>query len=831
MGSGTARNRFVHAFRALAPGARVSGQDGEKREEDSLLECLISASPVGIVFLTQEGRLTRVNDVFCSMLGHAREDLERMDWHEILHPEDREILALQMHALLEDGTESFRMDKRCLDRGGNTVWTSIRVNLMKEGESAPWFVCQIEDISARKRAEQAYLDAANRYRTILECTADGFWVVEQETGRLLDVNERYSLMSGYSREALLSMRVSDIEANEDPEGVAAHIAKVLKDGSDLFETRHRTKGGELIDVEVSATSQQGTSLIVCFLRDITARKTSEKQLRLLAMVFENSGEGIIITDAENRIEKVNLSFTRLTGYRFEEVAGRNPRMLSSGLQSREFYQAMWKRLLEEGYWQGEIWDRRKNGETYPKWLSIAVVRNEQGEVVNFIGSFSDIAELKRAEREIEKLAYQDPLTGLPNRFSLLAQFEQAIARARRNHARVALMFIDLDRFKIINDTLGHHIGDKLIVKVGDRLKKTVGEREIVARFGGDEFVVLLQEAETILAVEAIATSIVKDLAQPHFVEGINLFSSPSVGISIFPDDGDNIHTIMKNADTAMYQAKSSGGGRCRLFDAAMTAKSAERLRFENGLRTALENREFELHYQPQIAADGKVKALEALIRWYHPEFGSVSPARFIPIAEETGLILEIGKWVLKTACADLARWVERGMEDLRVAVNVSSLEFLQDGFVGSIGGIIREAGVRTNQVELEITESMAMANPERVIGIMRSLKADSIRLSIDDFGTGYSSLSYLKLFPIDQIKIDRSFIKDMDVDMNDKAITISTIALAQKLGLEVVAEGVESYQQSEVLFAQGCDLIQGYVFSKPMAAADITRLFERMETA
>ncbi len=762
------------------------------------------------------------------MLGHTREDLERMNLREIVHPGDREILALQMQALLEGRAESFRMEMRCLDRGGNTVWTSIRVNRMKEGESAPWFVCQIEDISARKRAEQAYLDAANRYRTILECTVDGFWVVEQETGRLLDVNARYSFMSGYSREALLSMRVSDIEANEQPEEVAAHIAKVLKEGSDLFETRHRTKGGELIDVEVSATCQQGSNLIVCFLRDITARKASEKQLKLLAMVFQNSGEGIIITDAENRIEKVNLSFTRLTGYRFDEVAGRNPRMLSSGLQSREFYQAMWKRLLDEGYWQGEIWDRRKNGETYPKWLSIAVVRNEQGEVVNFIGSFSDIAELKRAEREIEKLAYQDPLTGLPNRFSLLSQFEQALARARRNNAGVALMFIDLDRFKIINDTLGHHIGDKLIVKVGDRLRKTVGEREIVARFGGDEFVVLLQEAETISAVEAIAANIVKDLSHTYFVDEINLFSSPSVGISIFPEDGDNIHAIMKNADTAMYQAKSSGGGRYRFFDAGMTVKSAERLRFENGLRTALENREFELHYQPQIAADGKVRALEALIRWYHPEFGFVSPARFIPIAEETGLILEIGKWVLQTACADLARWVERGMQDLRVSVNVSSPEFLQDGFVDSVGEIIREAGVRTSQVELEITESMAMANPERVIGIMRNLKANSIRLSIDDFGTGYSSLSYLKLFPIDQIKIDRSFIKDMDVDMNDKAITISTILLAQKLGLEVVAEGVESYQQSEMLFAHGCDLIQGYVFSKPMAASDITRLFERM---
>ncbi len=672
--------------------------------------------------------------------------------------------------------------------------------------------------------EKANREAAANYKTLLECTSDGFWVVELESGKLAEVNDAYVRMSGFAREELLSMKVADIEANENPEEVIKHILKVVREGNDLFESRHRTRSGRLIDVEVSAIYQPEPNLIICFLRDITERKFTENRLRLFASVFEASGEGIMITDSGNKIEKVNQAFTRLTGYEPEEVMGRNPSMLSSGLQGREFYSAMWERLLSEGLWQGEIWDRRKDGNTYPKWLSISVVRNGHGEIVNYIGSFSNIAELKKAEMEIEQLAYHDPLTGLPNRFSLLAKLEQALARSRRDRSRLALMFIDLDRFKIINDTLGHHIGDQLIAQVGNRLRKAVRESDVVARLGGDEFVVLIAEIPSPMEAGLVAEKILRDFSQAYLVDGFSLFTSPSIGISIYPDDGDSMNVILKNADTAMYHAKNDGGNGFRYFETAMMQRSSERLNFENGLRSALEKGEFELHYQPQVNAGGRVIGLEALLRWRHPELGLNPPDKFIPIAEETGLILGIGKWALRTACRQMKQWMEAGFSPMRIAVNVSSQEFLQKGFPEFVMTAVRDAGIRPEQLELEITESAAMIHPEKIIGIMQALKSASIRLSIDDFGTGYSSLAYLKLFPIDQIKIDRSFVKDLVIDSNDMAIAVSTIGLARKLGLEVVAEGVESHRQSDMLFSHGCDLIQGHAFSRPLPAEELASL-------
>ena len=672
-----------------------------------------------------------------------------------------------------------------------------------------------------RRAPDACRDDAANYKTMLECTSDGFWIVELESGKLMDVNDAYVRMSGFEREELLSMKVSDIEANENPDEVMRHILKVVREGNDLFESHHRRKDGCVIDVEVSAMFQPETNSIICFLRDITERKFTESRLRLMGSVFEASGEGIMITDSQNRIEKVNPAFTRLTGYEPEEVIGRKPGMLSSGKQSRQFYRAMWERLKGEGFWQGEIWDRRKDGEIYPKWLSISVVRNGRGEVVNYIGSFSDIAELKKAEIEIEQLAYHDLLTGLPNRFSLLAKLEQALAKSRRGRSRVALMFIDLDRFKIINDTLGHHVGDQLIAQVGNRLRVSVRESDVVARLGGDEFVVLIAEIHGPSEAALVAEKILGDFSQPYQIDGFSLFTSPSIGISVYPDDGESMSAILKNADAAMYHAKNEGGNGYRFFEAAMMQKSSERLNFENGLRMALQNEEMELHYQPLVNAGGKVIGLEALLRWRHPEFGLVPPDRFIPIAEETGIILSIGKWVISRACSQVKRWIEEGLPEIRISVNVSSQEFMQKGFPEIVMMAVRDAGIRPEQLELEITESTAMIHPEKIIGIMQELKYASVRLAIDDFGTGYSSLAYLKLFPIDQIKIDRSFIKDMAVDSNDMAIAVSTIGLAKKLGLEVVAEGVESLYQSDILFAHGCDLIQGYAFSRPLPAAEV----------
>lgn len=794
-------------------------------ENEALLDSIIANSPLGISITSLDGRMVKTNKAFCNLVGYSKDELEKLNFRDITHPDDLAEGIKNTRLLLEGKVPSFRMEKRYVRKDGEAVWAQLTSTLLKDEKGqAKYLISQIEDISERRLAEKLQRNAAARYKTLLEASSEGFWEVELESGRLEEANEAYAGMSGYAREELLGMTVADIEANEKPEDVAAHIAKVVNEGSDLFESRHRRKDGALIDVEVSATYQPESGTILCFLRDITPRKFTESQLRLFARIFENSSEGIMITDSRNRIEKVNPSFTRLTGYLPEEVAGRNPKILSSGLQSREFYAAMWSRLLKDGFWQGEIWDRKKNGDTYPKWLSISVIRNEAGAIMNYIGSFSDIAELKKAEMEIEKLAYRDSLTGLPNRFSLLVQLEQALAKSRRSRSRLALMFIDLDRFKNINDTLGHHVGDLLITQVGIRLRNSVRESDVVARLGGDEFVVLISEIALPSDAGLVAEKVLKDLSQVYVVSGFSLFASPSIGISLYPDDGDSVNAIMKNADTAMYHAKSEGGHGFRYFDPAMTRKSAERLDFENGLRSALENGEFELHYQPQVTVNGKIVGLEALIRWRHPEHGLVPPDRFIAIAEETGIILGMGQWVMKTACLQLKQWAERGYPVGRIAVNVSSQEFLQKDFGETVSAIIGETGIRPEQLELEITESAAMSQPEKIIDIMKRLKSAGVRLSIDDFGTGYSSLSYLKLFPIDQIKIDRSFIKDIEGDPNDMAITVSTIELARKLGLEVVAEGVESRYQQEILFAHGCNLIQGYVFSPPVPAGEIDRL-------
>ena len=821
---------FAAGFSMMMLSRRTGGvleREGRAlKESEALLGSIIANSPLGISITSPVGRMVRVNKAFCGLLGYSREELERLNFRDITHPDDLAASVAGTRMLLDGEIPFFRMEKRYVRKDGKPVWAQLTSSLLKdEQDDVKYFISQIEDISERRQAEKTSRDAAARYRTLLGATSDGFWAVELDSGKLAEVNESYARMSGFSIDELLSMGVADIEASEKPEDVAEHILKVVREGNDLFESRHRTKGGALIDVEVSVIYEPESNHIVCFIRDITERKFAENQLRLFARVFENSGEGILITDSENRIEKVNLAFTRLTGYFPEDVIGRNPRILSSGQQSREFYEAMWARLLREGFWQGEITDRRKNGDIYPKWLSISVIRNERGEIVNFIGSFSDIAELKHAEMEIEKLAYHDPLTALPNRFSLLAKLEQAIAKSRRDRNRLALMFIDLDRFKIINDTLGHHIGDMLIAQVGSRLRGSVRESDVVARLGGDEFVVLIAEIPSPMEAGLVAEKILKDLSQAYIIDGFSLFTSPSIGISFFPEDGDNMNAILKNADAAMYQAKSEGGNGFRYFDSSMTKKSAERLSLENGLRNALEKEEFELHYQPQVTAEGRIVGLEALIRWRHPELGLISPDRFIPIAEETGIILAMGKWVLRTACGQMQQWMDAGFAPMRMAVNVSSQEFLQKDFPEFVLAIIRETGIRPEQVELEVTESAAMSQPEKIIGIMHALKAGSLRLSIDDFGTGYSSLAYLKLFPIDQIKIDRSFITDMAVDSNDMAITVSTMGLAGKLGLEVVAEGVESRHQSDILFSHGCDLIQGYVFSRPLPPGEIEALF------
>jgi len=509
------------------------------------------------------------------------------------------------------------------------------------------------------------------------------------------------------------------------------------------------------------------------------------------------------------------------------VLGKNPRMLSAGTTPTEVFSDMWSSLHRDGAWQGELWDRRKNGEAYPKWLSISLVRDDEGRICNHIGCFIDISELKATQRRIHHLAHHDTLTNLSNRFSLHEKLDQAIAFCKRNNMQLAVMLIDLDRFKTINDTVGHQAGDELLVQVARRLAGSVRDSDIVARLGGDEFVVALPCIGSPADAAHLADKITNVISAPYVINGQEQRTSPSIGICIYPGDGTEIGDLLKNADVAMYHAKAKGRGNYQFFTEDMQIATSERMNLESDLRQALAHNEFLLYYQPQLdLRSGTIVGVEALIRWQHPSRGLVSPADFIPIAEESGMIMAIGDWVLKEACRQLKTWQERGITHVRMSINLSTSQFLDKTLPARIHELLAANNLSADLIDLEVTESMSMASPDESISVMKTLSSSGLTLSIDDFGTGYSSLAYLKLLPIHTLKIDRSFVKDIETDPNDADICDVTVLLAHKLGLKVVAEGVETEAQLKFLLSIGCEKIQGYLISKPLPA-DQAEMFIR----
>ena len=550
-------------------------------------------------------------------------------------------------------------------------------------------------------------------------------------------------------------------------------------------------------------------------------------LSVLLRAFVQSREAILITNASNRIVAINPAFTEMTGYGIDEILGEDPKILSSGHADPAFFGAMWQSLTQEGFWQGEIWDKRKDGSTYPKWLSISVIRNEAGVAQNYVANFNDISSSKEAADRLAHLAYHDPLTQLPNRLSFEAQLTQSLRICQREGRRLALMLIDLDNFKNINDTLGHHIGDELLKKVALRLRESIRASDLVARLGGDEFVVVLPEIDGPMVAARVANKIQQNMADSYLVDGYSLYATPSIGISLFPTDGQDTGTLLRNADSAMYHAKSAGRNNHQFYASRMNEAAGERLRLESALRLAVAaisptGSEFSLHFQPQInAGTGQVIGLEALLRWNSPTFGAVSPLRFIGIAEETGLIQPLGDWVIWETCRYTRELKSHGFENIRVAINISAQQLRHENLLMLVRGALACYNLDPSDIELEVTESTAMQNTEVTLDILDQLANMGIVLAIDDFGTGYSSLAYLKHLPIKHLKIDRSFVTDIETDANDAAICAATIALGHNLGLKLIAEGVETEQQREFLCRLGCDVLQGYLFSKPLPFDEI----------
>ena len=560
-------------------------------------------------------------------------------------------------------------------------------------------------------------------------------------------------------------------------------------------------------------------------RSTAERNQTRNQLRLAARLFECSREAVIVTDANRFVISVNRAFTEITGYALDEVLGRNPRLWSSGRHDDDFYRNLYAAIHGEGYWQGEIWNKRKNGEIYPQWVSISAIRNERHAIANYLCIATDISARKKDEERLTFLANYDELTALPNRRMFDQRLDYALAHANRYGKQLAVAYIDLDRFKIINDTLGHAAGDLLLREAAGRLRDCLRETDSVARFGGDEFVVLVTEFAQKQDVAGIARKLLEAMASPYLLSGQECHVTASIGISSYPDDSKDAQTLIKNADIAMYRAKERGKNNFQFYSVQIDVYSFDRLALESALRHALERNEFLLHYQPKVdVRSGHIIGTEALVRWRHPDMGMVAPAQFIQVAEETGLIVPLGEWVLRNACAQTREWQRQGFPHLRVAVNLSPHQFRQENLVQEVARILRETGLDAGSLELEITESMVVRDPEEAVKILTELRAMGISLSIDDFGTGYSSLAYFKRFPINCVKIDRSFIQDLPDAADAVAITQAIIAIADSLKLNVVAEGVESEEQLDFLREQNCPEMQGYYFSRPLPPHELASL-------
>jgi len=574
-------------------------------------------------------------------------------------------------------------------------------------------------------------------------------------------------------------------------------------------------GGVLSTLLLLSVVVTGVVLAASNQEDFVAAKGT----RLAAQVFGSASQGILITDANARIVAVNAAFCRITGFEPKDAIGHISRMFKQQGQL-DINRKMLDELNTYGQWQGEMEDKRKCGEVYPAWLSISAVRDEQGRMTNYVGVFSDYTHRKSAEQRLYYLANHDPLTGLYNRMALQEKLNHAVLSA--DDKPFAVLFIDLDRFKTINDTLGHEVGDALLVTVAQRLQTVVSEYDVLARIGGDEFTILLEDAESLEQVSLVAEDLRQALIQPCVINGQELFVSCSIGVSVYPCDGKTPAALLKNADVAMYRAKETGKNNVQFFAANMNEMAFEHLMMENGLRHALERQQFCLHYQPKIdLASGRLSGLESLIRWNHPSLGLVPPVSFIPLAEESGLIVAIGEWVLFEACRQMCVWLKAGLDIPHVAVNLSPRQFQKENLVQQVKEALVQSGLPASRLELEITESMIMQDPKRAVQTLNELKLMGVMLAIDDFGTGYSSLSNLKHFPIDSLKIDRSFVEGLPEDSDNAAITEAIIAMARKLRLTVVGEGVETAQQMLFLRKSGCHSVQGYLYSRALSADDL----------
>lgn len=798
------------------------------------MEAVIHAIPDLLFEMDGEGRYYRFYSKRTDLLNVPFESIRGRTVFEVLPRRAAEQVMAALEAAGRDGWAggySFALAGVAGMQGER--WFELSVARKAVGSNAmEHFIVLSRDITERKRAEEQNQQLLARYQSFVSASNTGAWEYHVSSGRL-ELSDEYFLMLGLDPvEQERDPRYGSLQVwidllHPDDRGPAAHcFASYFADPSDrLYENRFRvrTARGEWIWILARGRflrdgDGQFTDLIVGTHIDIDETVRASEELKLVGRVFEQSSEGFLITDAQQRIVKVNQAFTAITGYSPSDAMGHTPALLSSGQHDKAFYQAMWTDIDSQGHWQGEVWNRRKDGTLYPEWLRVSRMLDDAGEVTHYVAVLSDITQRKADEQHIHKLAYFDVVTGLPNRSMFEERAALALSLAERHDKHLALMFIDLDNFKNVNDSLGHQIGDALLVAFAQRLSALLREEDTLSRTGGDEFTLILPETDANGAAHT-AQRIVGAMTEAMCVKGHELTVTASIGIALYPDDAQDLVNLLSNADIAMYRAKQQGRNGYSFFRPELQTHYVRTLQIENALRHALARNQLSVHFQPQHRlTDEYLVGAEALLRWNHPELGAISPAEFIPVAENSGLIVPIGEWVLAESLKQVLIWHGLGFTDMYVAVNLSAVQFRDRQLLGKIEAQLDGSGVPAQALELELTESMTMHDPETAIQIITGLNRLGLNLALDDFGTGYSSMSYLKRFHLQKIKIDQSFIRDLSNDSDDAAIVTATITLSHSLGMVTLAEGVETPEQRDFLRSSGCNFAQGYLYSRPLPA-------------
>ncbi len=782
-----------------------------------IYQTIFENSPSGIIFFDTNGYIIDANSSAINIFNTSKKELIGFD---VLKRLTNEKLLKSIRLSLQKQEAYFKGEYISVLSGKKLYLETFLKPLVSDKNEIDFIVIFINDKTKEYEINKNLIKAKNEWKSIIDNMVNVFIQTDKD-GVIIKASPSIKNILGYSADEVIGKNIKTFWANKEKAKILReNFFKYRKVPKEIVE-KFIHKDGTILDLEIFINLRFdnfgryiGSDNIA---RDVTELKKSQKALEIYENVIKNTSEGVMITDKNNRIVFINKAFCSITNFGEKDVIGKNPSILKSGIHTKKFYKNMWKSLEDTGHWKGEIWNKHKDGTIFPELLSINTLKNKNKEIENYIAIFTDISEIKKSEAKIRNIAMHDSLTGLPNRTMMSNMISHSLKSAKRQNELMAIMFIDLDNFKTINDNYGHKEGDNILVETAKRLKKILREEDIVYRFGGDEFIITLEHIKNSEDIAKIAQKLNQSIQMPYQTNNYTFYISCSIGIAIYPNDALTPDELIKNADAAMYQAKNRGKNRYSFYSQELGKQIQEELQIENLLRESIENNEFEIYYQPKI--DTKtfhIVGLEALLRWNSSKNGMLSPTKFIPIAEKTGLIIPLGNWIVLEACNQIKKWHDKKLYDGNISVNISGVQLNNKNLVNSIKNALKESNLSPCYLDLEVTESVLMNDVKRWIITLEQIRDIGIDISIDDFGTGYSSLSYLRELPVDELKIDKSFIDDIPYDQDACAIVKSIISLAKTLGYKTVAEGVEKEEQQKYLLENNCDIIQGYYYSKPL---------------